>query len=280
MRSVLPYTAYLRVYQPIESFAPDVRRRWEEYARSPDRPRRAQALAAEQAESLGRLVVTPPVVAPRQESRNAYLRRVEGRLYVCPWETRLRSWRAFTEFAERTPPSLSEAFVPEREAERVEERYREWRASGAQIRPGILSSNWVVPVAWFVPFSDGERRLVPSAGPTRALLYLTRTATGLERLERTAAVLTEYIGRHAVSAATEGLVDWLRAVAHPGSLLELDYGGLVHLLDDGQLAQERSVAEVAGAVEALAAGDAERVVELRDRLLRRWRSIRALEHAN
>ena len=47
-----------------------------------------------------------------------------------------------------------------------------------------------------------------------------------------------------------------------------------------RLAEERSVAEVAGAVEALAAGDAERVVELRDRLLRRWRSIRALEHAN
>lgn len=280
MRSVLPYTAYLRVYQPIESFAPDERRRWEVYARSADRPRRAQALAAEQAEILGRLVVTPPVLAPREESRNAYLRRVEGRLYVCPWETRLRSWRAFAEFAERIPPALSEAFVPEREAERIEDRYREWRASGARIRPGILSSNWVVPVAWFVPFADGERRLVPSAGPTRALLYLTRTTTALERLERTAAVLTEHIGRHAVSAATEGLVDWLRAVAQPGSLLELDYGGLVHLLDDERLAEERSVAEVAGAVEALAAGDAERVVELRDRLLRRWRSIRALEHAN
>lgn len=280
MRSVLPYTAYLRVYQPLESFSPDERRLWEEYARSPHRPRRAQALAAEQAEILGRLVVTPPVVAPREESRDAYLRRVEGRLYVCPWETRLRSWRAFTEFAEQTPPSLSEVFVPEREAERVEERYREWRASGAHIRPGILSSNWAVPVPWFVPFADGERRLVPSAGPTRALLYLTRTSTGLERLERTGAVLTEHIGRHAVSTATERLVDWLRTVAHPGSLLELDYGGLVHLLDDTRLAEERSVAEVAEAIEALAAGDAERVVELRDRLLRRWRSIRALEHAN
>ncbi|WP_436885890.1 hypothetical protein [Nocardiopsis dassonvillei] len=277
---MLPYTAYLRVYQPIDSFAPDERRRWEEYSGSPGRPRRARALAAEQAEALGRLVVTPPLVAPREESRDAYLRRVEGRLYVCPWETRLRSWRAFTEFAERTPPSLSGVFVPEREAERVEEGYREWRASGERIRPGILSSNWTVPVPWFVPFADGERRLVPSAGPTRALLYLTRVATALERLERTEAVLTEHIGRHAVSAATERLVDWLRSVAHPASLLELDYGGLVHLLDDAQLAGERSVAEVAEAVGALAAGDAERVVELRDRLLHRWRSIRALEHAN
>ncbi|MDT0328188.1 hypothetical protein [Nocardiopsis lambiniae] len=277
---MLPYTAYLRVYQPIESFGPSERDHWEGYAASPDRPRRAQALAAEQAESLGRLTVTPPVVAPTVESANAYLRRVDGRLYVCPWETRLRSWRAFTEFTEETAPALSEAFVPEREAERVEADYREWRASGARIRPGILSSNWVIPVPWFVPFSDGERRLVPSAGPTRALVYLTRSATGLERLERTVAVLSERVGRHAVSASTDRLIDWLRTVGHPKSLLELDYGGLPHLIDDERLAQDRSVAEVAEAVRALEKGDAVRVRELRDRLLRRWRSIRALEHAN
>ena len=280
MRSVLPYTAYLRVYQPIESFPPDERRHWEGYARSTDRPLGARALAAEQAEILGRLVATPPVPAPPEESQDAYLHLVEGRLYVCPWETRLRSWRAFAEFTEQVPPELSKAFVPEREAERVEDRYREWRASGARIRPGTLSSNWGIPIAWFVPFADGERRQVTSAGPTRALLYLTRVTTALERLGHIAAVLTERIGRHAVPAATEGLADWLRAVAQPGSLLELDYGGLVHLLDDGRLAEERSVAEVAETVEALAAGDTERVVELRDRLLLRWRSMRALEHAN
>lgn len=277
---VLPYTAYLRVYQPIEAFLSPDRRHWEEYAASSDRPRRINALAAEHAESLNRMATTPPVVAPAEESRNAYLRRVNERLYVCPWQTRLRSWRAFTEFTDTMPVAVSGAFVPAPEAERTEERYREWRDSGAQVRPGILSSNWTIPVPWFVPFESQERCLVLSANSTRTLLYLTRTSLAVRRLEHTVAVLRERIGEHAVSASTEHLMDWLSLTAHPDSLLELDYGGLPHLLNDDHLSEDQSVAETAGAVEALATGDAKRMLELRERLTRRWRSVRALEHAN
>jgi hypothetical protein len=277
---VLPYTAYLRVYQPIHSFSPCDRSYWEEYAASPDRPRRINALAAEHAESLRRLVTTPPVVAPAEESRNAYLRRVNERLYVCPWQTRLRSWRAFTEFTDTMPVAVSGAFVPDPEAERAEEHYREWRDSGSLTRPGILSSNWTIPVPWFVPFQPQERCLVLSSNSTRTLLYLTRTSLATRRLEHTLAVLREHIGQQGVSASTENLADWLSLTAHPDSLLELDYGGLPHLLDDDHLSEDHSVAEVSGAVEALVAGEVERVLELRERLTRRWRSVRALEHAN
>src|SRR5699024_9777543 len=73
---VLPYTAYLRIYQPVDAFSPHERRRWEEYAASHDRPRRINALAAEHSESLGRLLTFPPRAAPSEESENAYLRRV------------------------------------------------------------------------------------------------------------------------------------------------------------------------------------------------------------
>lgn len=277
---VLPYTAYLRVYQPINAFSPCDRGYWEEYAASSDRPRRINALAAEHAESLGRLASTPPVVAPAQESRNAYLRRVNERLYVCPWQTRLRSWRAFTEFTNATPVGVSTAFVPAAEAERAEEGYREWRDSGALVRPGILSSNWTIPISWFVPFEPQERCLVLSANSTRTLLYLTRVSLAMRRLEHTMAVLREHLGEHAASASTEQLTDWLTLTAHPDSLLELDYGGLPRLLSDDHLGDDHSVAEVSGAVEALATGNSERVLELRDRLTRRWRLVRALEHAN
>ncbi|WP_017572185.1 hypothetical protein [Nocardiopsis halotolerans] len=277
---VLPYTAYLRVYQPIDAFSPCDRGYWEEYAASSDRPRRINALAAEHSESLNRLVTTPPRVAPAEESRNAYLRRVNERLYVCPWQTRLRSWRAFTEFSGTMPAGLSTAFVPASEAERAEERYRAWRDAGETVRPGILSSNWTIPVPWFVPFEAQERCLVLSANSTRTLLYLTRTSLAMRRLEHTLAVLREHIGERSVSASTEQLVDWLSLTAHPDSLLELDYGGLPHLLDDDHLGEDHSVAEVSGAVEALATGNSERVLELRERLARRWRLVRALEHAN
>jgi hypothetical protein len=277
---VLPYTAYLRVYQPLDAFPVSDRRYWEEYSTSPDRPRRINALAAEHAESLHRLIVTPPVVAPDRESGDAYLRRVDERLYVCPWQTRLRSWRAFAEFTDTMPASVGEAFVPAPAAERAEEDYRAWKGSGAQVRPGILSSNWTIPVAWFVPFEERERCLVLSANSTRTLLYLTRTSMARRRLEHTVAVLREHLGEHAVSASTERLVDWLSLTAHPNSLLELDYGGLPHLLSDDHLSADHSVGEVSAAVEALAKGDAETVTRLRECITRRWRSVRALEHAN
>jgi len=277
---VLPYTAYLRVYQPITAFSPRDRRYWEGYAESPDRPKRVNALAAEHAESLGRTIATPPVVAPAEESGDAYLRRVNERLYVCPWQTRLRSWRAFGEFTESMPRPMVEAFVPAREADRAETGYRQWRDSGALAEPGILSSNWTIPIPWFVAFEPQERCLVLSAGPTRTLLYLTRTALARRRLEHTAAVLRERVGEHAVSSSAERLTEWLATTAHPESLLELDYGGLPHLLSDEHLSEDHSVAEVAEAVESLARGEGSRVKELRARLTRRWRSVRALEHAN
>lgn len=277
---VLPYTTYLRVYQPITSFSARDRRYWDEYEASIDLPERINALSAEQAESLGRAITSPPVVAPTQESRNAYLRRVDGRLYVCPWQTRLRSWRAFADFTAATPRTLVESFVPNREATRAEAGYRQWRDSGAQTSPGILSSNWTIPVPWFVAFEHRERCLVLSTDTTRSLLYLTRTAQARRRLEHTTTVLREKIGEHAVSKSTEELMHWLTVVAHPASLLELDYGGLPHLLSDDHLSEDHSVAEMADAIEALAKGDGGRVVELRKRITHRWRSVRALEHAN
>ena len=58
----------------------------------------------------------------------------------------------------------------------------------------------------------------------------------------------------------DGLVDvgrWLEEF-HPRSLVELDYGGLVHAVPEGQLAEDRSAAEVAEGLAALRDGDGER----------------------
>ncbi|MFV2195772.1 hypothetical protein [Nocardiopsis sp. LOL_012] len=277
---MLPYTAYLRVYQPIDSFPPSDRGYWEEYAASSDRPRRINALAAEHDESLTRILSDPPVVAPFEESGDAYLRRVNERLYVCPWQTRLRSWQAFGDFSGATPAVLSDAFVPTCEAERAEEDYRAWREAGSRVRPGIKSSNWTVPLAWFIPFEDQERCLVLSADTTRTLLYLTRVSFAQRRLVHTIATLREKAGDPAVALPVERLLAWTERAAPAGSLLELDYGGLPHLLSDEHLSADRSVAEVSEAVEALASGDTERATKLRRRLTHRWKSVRALERAN
>ena len=86
-------------------------RRWADYAASPQRPRRAAALDAEQADSLSRLIATPPIAAPEQESPHAYVRWADGVTYVCPWQSRLRSWLALARLRATARPLLGTAFA-------------------------------------------------------------------------------------------------------------------------------------------------------------------------
>jgi len=99
---VLPYAAYLRVYEPLSAFSGADARHWSTYAVSAGRPRRAGALAAEHADALRRLISVPPVVAPERESGDAYVRRVDGATYICPWQTRLRSWLGLSRLRQRS----------------------------------------------------------------------------------------------------------------------------------------------------------------------------------
>jgi hypothetical protein len=294
---VLPYTAYLRVYQPIAAFSHRDRAYWTAYAESADRPRRVGAVAAEHDESLRRLVATPPIAAPRLESGDAYVRRMGGDLYVCPWQTRQRSWLALRDFRTETPAALAGAYVPEAVSAEAERAFEAWRDRGEPLRTQILTSTWTVPLPWFAPFEAKERCLVldGGAGPDtggaarppgrpapspRALLYVTEMALARERLDRAIAVLREHLGDGAAPAAAERLDDWLTGVAHPGALLELDYGGLVRLLGDEELRSDDSVAEVAAVVTGLETGQEELAVAMYRRVTERWKAIRALEHAN
>ncbi len=72
---------------------------------------------------------------------------------------------------------------------------------------------------------------------------------------------------------------WLEEF-HPDSLVELDYGGLVHLLDDGALRADQSVAEVSAVVSALISGEPEMAIAMYGRVTRRWRALAALERAS
>ncbi|MBB4934192.1 hypothetical protein F4561_005012 [Lipingzhangella halophila] len=307
---MLPYTAYLRVYQPITAFSSRDRAYWSAYADSPDRPRKVRAVAVEHEESLRRLVATPPIVAPERESGHAYIRRVGSQLYVCPWQTRLRSWLGFRDFRSQTPAGLSTAFVPESAAKATEHAFQRWRERGEPLRTQILTSTWTVPLPWFALFDAQERCLVlqsgtnpaaargenaapapgpPSQGagdgspsgtaPHRALIYVTELKQARERLDRAIGVLREHFGESSTLSSTEQLEDWLTGV-HPSSLLELDYGGLVRLLDDDELREDESAAEIAAAITGLEKGQDELTVAMYQRVTQRWKAIQALEHAN
>ena len=82
-----------------------------------------------------------------------------------------------------------------------------------------------------------------------------------------------------VTAGVEDLGRWLEEF-HPRSLVELDYGGLVHLLDDAELRQDESARDVADALTALAEGDAGRASGAYGRVTARMKALQGVESAN
>ena len=108
----MTYAAYLRVYEPVSAFHEPDRSRWASYAASATRPRRCDALMAEQAEAMRRVISAPYVVLPEQESEHAYVRRADGTTYICPWQTRLRCLLGYGRMVSSASPLLPGTIPP------------------------------------------------------------------------------------------------------------------------------------------------------------------------
>lgn len=309
---MLPCAAYLRVYEPLSAFSPEEQARWQAYATSPARRRRAEALEAEHAEAVRRLIALPPIVAPVQESPHAYVRWADGVTYVCPWQTRLRCCQAVARLKATPGPLLADSFAPG-QAEQAAQEYARWERRGVAPRICIQSSTWSVPWPWFVAFSPTERWLVlgsaaerDSKGPatasaTRTLIYATAMAQARKRVARALGTVrrasspkpSRRQAREAepdqgapaaavmlrASAKLEELGRWLEEF-HPHSQVELDYGGLVQLLDDDALRGDQSVAEMSAAVSALASREYELATAMYQRLRSRWRALEAIQRGS
>jgi len=273
----MAYAAYLRIYEPVSAFHEPDRSRWVAYAASSTRPRRRDSLAVEHAEALRRAITTPWVAVPERESEHAYVRRVDGTTYVCPWQTRRRCLLAYGQMRS---------------------------GSGEEAGPArlyIMASTWTVPLTWFVPFTRAERWLslgdgrgradtaatAATASATRALVYTTPMTRARRRVARGLAAL-----RHLPAGSGEAVLEPARAAGdlaevgrwledfHPYSLVELDYGGLVHLVSDDALRGDQSVAEIRAAIDGAARGECELAVAMYMRARDRWRAFAEFEQAN
>jgi hypothetical protein len=266
------------------------------------------------------------------ESPHAYIRRVGGVLYVCPWEIRLRSWLAFDRLNGERRPGIG---PPPAVAERVAAEFERWKRTGRPLQPHIQSSTWHVPLHWFALFDPAERYLLlgggnggrhgpdepagaqvneshagieggipgpgeadhggdqgadhaadhargggpPAAATTRTLIYVTAMGDARRRMDYALRVLSHGTNEGIDRSHLEAVGAWL-AKFSPHGLVELDYGGLVQLVDDEALRADESVAEAAVALAALQRGELELTVAMYKRLRARWRAVRALESAN
>ncbi|MEU8526500.1 hypothetical protein AB0C77_13040 [Streptomyces sp. NPDC048629] len=272
----VPYASYLRVYEPLAAFPEPERGHWVQYARRAETPTAQDELRR----SLADLAPTPPVPVPVHESGDAFVASVDGVVCVCPWRTRLRGWLAMTELVESLPAPLLDVMLPPVVREQAVADFEAWRERNPDARPWIRTSVWEVPVRWFVLFADEEREYVPAEAEAAPVLrYRTPMVQARRRLARALRTLRETIDE---GPLTEGLVDvgrWLEEF-HPRSLVELDYGGLVHALPGALLEADRSAADVAEGIAALRDGDGEAAGEAYGRLMERWRAVRDRQFAN
>lgn len=285
------HVAYLRVYEPLAALPEAERARWQAYLDGGEIPSRPVLMAAEHDRAVAATLAAPPRLDVGSGGDQAYVRHLDGLTYVCPWRLQVRTWEALTDFRAGLPDELSEAFVPAAVAEAAEMEYDAWLATHPDESVGILTSTWQVPVPWFAIFEAEERRLVlgrrrtaaPGApaqtGLDRALVYLTAMSRARRRAAKALAVVRRAFADGPAVDALEELARWLENF-HPHSLVELDYGGLVHLLDDETLSEDTSVAQIAESLEHLAAGDIEAAGAIYAEVLERWRRVAVLEHAN
>ncbi|MGW4894287.1 hypothetical protein ACWEQL_18745 [Kitasatospora sp. NPDC004240] len=306
--SVLPpYAAHLRVYEPLAAYPEPDRAHWQAYAaeHGPDAAEAGQPVARaaleEQRAALAELVGRTPRPLPERESGRAFVRAVDGVLYVCPWATRLRSWQALEELREQGPVALVDTALPPATRAAAEADRERWLAEHPDARPWILTTRWEVPVAWFLPFGEEDRCFVPgpSAGSAEegavegvegapagekegrapALFYLTPMAQARRRVARAYRALRAEVPQGELVRGAERVGRWLEEF-HPRSLVELDYGGLVHLLGPARLAADRSAGELEEGVRALREGDSAEALRAYRELAERWRRVQELRYAN
>ncbi|MFI9059905.1 hypothetical protein ACIGXQ_36145 [Streptomyces anulatus] len=273
----VPYTSYLRVYEPLAAFAEPERSHWARYAQREDLPTAQDELLR----SLADLASTPPVGVPVHESGDAFVAELDDVVCVCPWRTRLRGWLALEELEGMFPANVLDVVLPAVVRGQAAADHERWQRLHPDARPWIRTTVWQVPVRWFVLFRDEEREYAAADGEGSGpvLRYRTPMVEARRRLARALRTLRENVPE---GLLTEGLVDvgrWLEEF-HPRSLVELDYGGLVHALPAERLAGDRSAADVAEGLAALRDGDSAGAGEAYARLAERWRAVRDLQFTN
>jgi hypothetical protein len=284
------YAAHMRVYEPMSGLPDAERDRWQDYVSKGDLPSRPVQMAREHQVSMAAVLAMPPRLDLSDGPDHAYVRHLDGLTYICPWRLRLRAWDALDSFRSQLPEELRDAFFPPALSAAADDARDEWMATHPEVKAGIRTSTWQVPIAWFTAFEASERRLVLSdrraagradveAGLDRAMLYLTAMSRARRRVAQALRIVRKIFDDGPATAAIEDVGRWLEEF-HPHSLVELDYGGLVHLLDDEALSEDNSAADVTESLERLAVGDLQAAGECYERVIGRWRRIADLEHSN
>lgn len=189
---------------------------------------------------------------------------------LCPVELRARAAAGVAAFlSEEQGPLALEAFGADREELRshAQSAMRDLAGRAAH----VVSSTWTVPLPWFALVDPEARHLVlaPPHDRRRLCCWRMPMADATARAEHAQHVVAESIGTDGPAQILADTLQWLGHFDEE-SAVELDYGGLVHLLGDEPLRDDSSAADVQAIVRAMEEGDSEEVTRRYEALREFW----------
>lgn len=199
---------------------------------------------------------------------------------VCPIDLRARSAAALVGFlATATPPLRDEALSVSAESARSRASAVMAELSGGAVH--VISTTWTIPLPWFALVDPDARRVVlaPQDDPERQLSWRVAMADARRRVARAYTVVKKSIGEEGPAQVLADTGRWLEHF-HPHAAVELDYGGLVQLMEDSELLEDTSAQDVNAIVDALEEGDAEEVALRYERLRDFWGELARRERYN
>lgn len=298
-----PFLAYLRVYQPLtafsDEFAARLRRGISEHpltrARVGERERelwlRSQ-LAVPRRLLPGEFSDGRPIPSAPQDAlvldpgeitdldRGTDIGLDEEVPLVCPLDMRPRSAAALVGFLSGAPTPLSSAAV-ETSSDVVKSRASSVMAQLPAGAVHSVSSTYTVPLPWFALVEQEERyvNLAPRESSDRCVRWTVSIESARSRVARACKVATDSIGESGPAKILSDTDRWLEHF-EAGSVVELDYGGLVHLMTDERILADTSADDVQRIIDALERGDGEDVSERYEGLRDFWGDLAMFERAN
>ena len=266
-----PYVASLRIYEPLDSFPKRDQLRWLSKDVTGD------SIVAEQTLALSRSITSQ---SPLQGTDGAHILEIDNQKFVAPWSTAMRCWAALNDFKRTLPPNVSRFFLPSELEESLSLQSDEFDSK----IPHILSETWVIPPRWFALFVPEERLRGRNAGVPFTILR-TKMEQAKQRCIKAHSAVRSAFGAGPVEEEIVQLLNWLN-VFNPGSIVELDYGGLAQFLDQALLQAgedgidaDTSIEDVHFSINGLASGDGAMAGKGYERLVSRWRLVAAYQQA-
>ncbi|QWF80885.1 hypothetical protein [Amycolatopsis sp. CA-230715] len=204
--------------------------------------------------------------------------------YVCPLELRARSAAALVNFLGDAHPTLRASILSAGGVTAETVRSRTTSALGELLRPAVhvLSTTWTVPLPWFAIVEPEERKLVLGKGrqdPARELSWRVAMSDAVIRVAEAQDLVENTLGESGPARILAETGQWLDNF-DDDAVIELDYGGLVQLLDDETLSSDHSAEDVHGILDALRTGNVERLGGLFSKLREYWAGLASQEHHN